>query len=97
MLMIVAIGVVAGFALGLRFRVLILVPSIGLALAIIAIAGIGHSTGWIALAMVIAAASIQMGYLGGVVAMHLVAAAKPALSRSPLTQSLDRVRGVVSR
>src|ERR1700730_12259213 len=69
MIILAAIGLLVGAALGLRFSVFILIPAICLALIIAAIDGIarGHEVWWIASTMVIAATSIQVGYIGGIV------------------------------
>jgi hypothetical protein len=69
MLILAAIGLLVGAALGLRFSVFILIPAICFALIIAAIDGIagGHEVWWIASTMVIVATSIQVGYIGGVV------------------------------
>ena len=58
-----------GGMLGLCYRVLILCPAIGLALLAAAVVGIarGDHVTTIALAMILAGAALQIGYLGGVV------------------------------
>jgi hypothetical protein len=69
MIILAAIGLLVGAALGLRFSVFILIPAICFALIIAAVDGIarGHEVWWIASTMVIAATSIQVGYIGGIV------------------------------
>jgi hypothetical protein len=66
-LSLLIIGVLVGAVLGLRFKLVVLVPAIGFACAIIAAYGLGHdnSAWWLALAMIVITASIQVGYLGG--------------------------------
>jgi hypothetical protein len=65
MLMLATISLLAGMALGQRFKVMALVP----AFALVTLAsGITHpgSIGSIVLLAAIAAAGLQIGYLGGV-------------------------------
>jgi hypothetical protein len=59
------IGVLAGTALGLRYKVFVLVPAVTLAMIFAAMAGIaqGDHLGSIILAMVILGATVQLGYL----------------------------------
>ena len=69
------IGVLAGTALGLRYKVFVLVPAVALAMMFAAMAGIAHGDhlGSIVLAMVILGATLQFGYLTGI-GIHAVAA-----------------------
>jgi hypothetical protein len=62
------IGVVVGIALGLRFKVLILVPAIIFVVMFALTIGIARGDGFwsIVLAMVIVGAAIQLGYFVGV-------------------------------
>jgi hypothetical protein len=62
------IGAVVGIALGLRFKVLVLVPAIALAAISALIVGIarGYSFWSIVLAIVIVGSAIQLGYLIGI-------------------------------
>jgi hypothetical protein len=66
-LSLLIIGVLVGAGLGLRFKLIVLVPAIGFACAVIAAYGLGHGNGagWLALAMIVITTSIQVGYLGG--------------------------------
>jgi hypothetical protein len=63
------IGVFVGIALGLRFKVLVLVPAIASAIIFVVIAGLARGDGFrsIVLAMVIVGIAIQLGYLVGIV------------------------------
>jgi hypothetical protein len=65
--MLATISFLIGVSLGLRFTVLILVPAIGLALALVAVHGIVVEEGiWRLIgSMVVVATFIQLGYLGG--------------------------------
>jgi hypothetical protein len=62
------IGVLAGTALGLRYKVFVLVPAVALAMMVAAMAGIAHGDhfGSIILAMAILGATVQFGYLIGI-------------------------------
>jgi hypothetical protein len=68
------IGVLAGTALGLRYKVFVLVPAVTLAMIFAAMTGIaqGNHLGAIILAMVILGATVQFGYLTGL-AIHAAA------------------------
>jgi hypothetical protein len=56
------ISVVVGIALGVRFKVLVLVPAIALATIFVGLVGFAP----IGLSMVIASVSIQLGYFVGI-------------------------------
>jgi hypothetical protein len=68
MLAIIAACLVGGFVLGLRFRVLVLVPVILVCIVVIAGVGIALRAGlWpIAIAIIITAFGVQVGYLIGI-------------------------------
>jgi hypothetical protein len=68
MAMIVLLSGFLGFALGLRFKVLVLLPAAIAVLAAAACEGIARGSGVSATAIVVAASetSLQMGYLLGV-------------------------------
>ncbi len=78
MLILMAIGILVGAVLGLRFKVLVLVPVICVAIPIVLAAGIAHGDGvWrLALAMVVIATSLQVGYILGNVTRFLLGAAR---------------------
>jgi hypothetical protein len=63
-----------GAALGMRFKVLIVIPVIGLALLGTAAVGIAHGDpiGSVVLTMVLIATTLQLGYLAGVVSRHVL-------------------------
>src|SRR5262249_13107019 len=69
------IGVLGGIALGLRYRVVILVPAVALAMIFAMIVGIARAdhVGSIVLTMVILGTGVQLGYLTGI-AIHALAA-----------------------
>ncbi len=62
------ISALAGIALGLRYKVLILVPTIALAMVFAMIVGIARADhiGSIVLTMVILGTAVQFGYLAGI-------------------------------
>ena len=62
-------SILVGAVLGLYFRVLILVPVIGLAWAVVVAAGIASGESFLQVAIAIAAVaiSVELGYLGGTV------------------------------
>ena len=97
MLMIVTIGGLAGFLLGLRFKIFALVPTILLGLAAAVVLGSGHGAGWIMLAMTAAILSIQLGYLAGAITGRLIVAARSRAPQPASTQAMGRVRSVISR
>jgi hypothetical protein len=63
------ISVLAGIALGLRYKVLILVPAVTVAMLFAIIIGVAHADRFwsIVLAMVILGTAVQFGYLVGIV------------------------------
>jgi hypothetical protein len=67
-----------GAVLGMRFKVLILIPAIAFALLTIFAGGIGTGDSlWAALsAAVLASICLQIGYLGGTVTRHTMALAR---------------------
>ena len=67
MIILATIGLLSGLALGLRFKVFILVPAIVLGLAITAVHGIvGEEGVWLLIGkMVVIATSLQLGYACG--------------------------------
>jgi hypothetical protein len=68
MLSLLTISIFVGIALGLRFKVFILVPTVGLALAVVAANGMANEDGvWSLVAtMVVVTTFLQLGYSAGV-------------------------------
>jgi len=64
MLILTMISFLIGLVLGLRFKVFILVPAVGLALAMVAVNGAGDGTWQLVGTMVVVASSLQLGYVG---------------------------------
>ena len=69
-----AMAVLAGAALGLRFRFLVLLPTTGFALAAIIVGGVVLRGGLthIVLVAVLAIAGLQVGFLAGFVIRYLI-------------------------
>jgi hypothetical protein len=77
------IGIFVGAVLGLRFKVLILVPAMSFALVLVAVSGAlrGENIWVVTVRMVLVVTSVQLGYLGGAILQRLMrtltAKAKP--------------------
>jgi len=95
MSMLATIAILVGAVLGLRFRVLILVPAIGLAALAILVTGIAHSEGLssIALSVAIASVALQGGYVGGITSRHAVVMARTSRVRKAWPQPHPPVSG----
>jgi uncharacterized membrane protein len=78
-----------GAALGMKFRVFILIPAIGFALVVILTYGIerGTSVSGILIAVLVASSCLQVGYIFSIVARYGI-----ALARSGRKVSLRSVR-----
>ena len=74
-------GVIIGILLGLRFKVLVLVPASVLAAVVIILSESGHELSVIVLTLVGTLVSLQMGYLAGGILRYLVRAYLPAWTR----------------
>ena len=85
MMTLAMISVLVGMVLGQRFNILILVPTMAIALIFAVGVGIARDdTFWrIVLLAVAVASSLQVGYLAGIVIRHVLVAARS--SRSPAT------------
>jgi hypothetical protein len=87
MLAVGLLGVLAGVVLGTHFRVFILVPAMVIACVVIAAPGAGHDTfWWAAIAVLVAIAALQTGYLVGITRALRADARAPQLrtaSRTP--------------
>ena len=77
--MVALVTLCIGIALGLRFRVFVLLPAIMVTMAVITVGTLtqGVGIGPISVMNVIGAACLQFGYLGGVVLRSLTSAAQP--------------------
>jgi hypothetical protein len=72
---------IIGILLGLRFKVLVLVPASVLATVVIILSESGHELSVIVLTLVGTLVSLQMGYLAGGILRYLVRAYLPAWTR----------------
>jgi hypothetical protein len=91
------VSTLVGAVLGMRMRVLILFPAIGV--FFVAIAGLGfvrgEDLGPIAAAMVLAAISLQLGYLAGSTTRFAIAAARMPRRVDGAKARLDNGRGAL--
>jgi len=96
MVMLMMIGILVGTVLGLRFKVLILVPVVCGALPIVVVSGIARGEGlWrLALSMIVIAMSLQLGYVLGIVARFVMVAARPNHGRVAMPTSAGMSRSV---
>jgi hypothetical protein len=88
-----------GALLGLRFRVLVLVPATAICIFLVLLVKLssGAGAGWSVIDAVIAAALLQVGYLGGVATSFFVAEAdRPKTAIMP-RRILDRVAAPTRR
>jgi hypothetical protein len=94
MIMLILTGVLVGAVLGLRFKMLVLVPVLCGALAFIVIGGIaGGDTLWrLAFTMIVFATVLQMGYFLGNVIRLVTGAARASDHRAsmPTTAGMSR-------
>jgi hypothetical protein len=74
-------GAIIGILLGLRFKVLVLVPASVLATVVIILSGSSHELSVIVLTLVGTLVSLQIGYLAGGLLRYLVRAYLPAWTR----------------
>jgi len=77
-MILIPLSVLVGAMLGLRFKVFVLVPVICGALAIAVVEGIAGGDGlWrLVFAMIVIAASLQLGYILGIVVRFVMGAAR---------------------
>jgi hypothetical protein len=75
-------GAVIGTILGLRFRVLVLVPAILLAAAVIILSGSGHKLSVILFTLLGTVVSLQLGYIVGSILRFLGRSYLPAWKHS---------------
>jgi len=78
-----------GAVLGMRFKVLILIPAIGLALIVILAAGVARddNVSAILIAAVLASSFLQIGYLCGAVTRYSIALARTERTRKASLQA----------
>lgn len=73
------IGVVVGVVLGLRYKILILVPAVLFAMILAIVVGVGRADSFwsIVLATVALVIALQVGYLAGIAIHAAIAAMRP--------------------
>jgi hypothetical protein len=81
MLVFLIAGAIAGVLLGLRFKVLVIVPASLLAAIMIIATGSGQQLGAFILTLLVTLASLQIGYVVGSILRALVRARLPAGER----------------
>jgi hypothetical protein len=85
MMTLAMVSLLVGMVLGQRFKVLVLMPTIAIALVFAIGAGMAHAdtVWWIVLMAAAAATSLQIGYLIGIGIRYVLVAAQAG--RSPVT------------
>jgi hypothetical protein len=91
MLVFLVVGAIAGILLGVRFKVLVLVPASLLATVIIIAYGSGHTLSEIVLTALGTVVSLQIGYIVGSVLRGV------ARAHLPVAQRHQRVRFALKR
>jgi hypothetical protein len=74
MMTLMLICLLLGAVLGQRFKVLVMIPGMAVVLPLVAAAGVMRADpyGQIAIALMVAAVSLQLGYLAGIALRHLL-------------------------
>ena len=87
MTMLVLCCALAGAVLGLRFKVLVLVPAIGLAVLIVVVSGVARADGtWAIVGAAAAVATVlQIGYLAGTLTRFAIASGRGGRPRPAAT------------
>jgi hypothetical protein len=82
---LILIGGAAGVVLGLRYKVLVLIPIMCVALAVVALDAVAHGGGLgrMTLMMFSIVTSLQFGYILGAIVMHTIARPRPHQQRLP--------------
>jgi len=89
MTMLILSMLLIGATLGMRFKVLVLIPAIGLASIAIFAGGIARGDGAsvVLIAAVVASGGLQVGYLCGILARYRLAAARRGRPRKAALQA----------
>jgi hypothetical protein len=97
MMTLMQICLLLGAVLGQRFKVLVLIPGMAVVLPLVAAAGIvrADSYGNIALALMVAAVSLQLGYLAGIALRHLMVLLRASQIRASSRSLRTSARRVV--
>jgi hypothetical protein len=94
MMMLAILSLLAGMVLGQRFKVLILIPAIAASLIVAVAAGIARADDiWsIVMMAVLAATSLQIGYLGGTAIRVMIVATRASRRRHASLQASATVQ-----
>jgi len=89
MSMLILLVFLLGAVLGMRFKVLILIPAIAFALIAILVGGVarGDSVSAILVAVVLASICLQIGYLSGIATRYSIALARAGRLRQASLQA----------
>jgi len=82
MLVFLIAGAIAGILLGIRFKVLVIVPASLLAAIIIIANGSGHESGAVVLTLLATLAALQIGYVVGSILRVAIRANVPGAERN---------------
>jgi hypothetical protein len=95
MMTLILFSLLAGLVLGQRFKVLVLVPAIMLALLAGVGSGVARADGiwWTALTAVAAGTALQIGYLIGLVIRHIPVIGRAGRTATSLSGSAPARRG----
>ena len=95
MSLLAIITLLTGALLGVRFKVLVLVPTVALAIVAVFAGGLAHheEASSIGLAMLIATICLQVGYLGGLGANQAVMAIRAGRVRRAVPHTRRAVSG----
>lgn len=99
MVLLSIVCLLIGALLGLRFRVLVLVPATAICIFLVLLVGLssGASLAWTVIVTLIASALLQIGYLGGVATSFFVTeTGRPKVAIMP-RRNLDRVAASTRR
>ncbi|MBO0756816.1 MAG: hypothetical protein J2P54_13230 [Bradyrhizobiaceae bacterium] len=98
MILLSIVCILIGAMLGLKFRVLVLVPATAICIFLVLLVELSSGAGaaWTVIVAVIAAALLQFGYLGGVAMSFFVAEAEPKTALVP-RRLLDRAAATTRR
>ena len=93
MSIVVILALLLGAVLGMRFKVLVLLPAIACAVIIVATGGIASGVHGLAIVVMAVVASIclQLGYFGGVMTRYVMVAARAGRS-AKISRQVETVR-----
>lgn len=91
--------ILIGALLGLKFRVLVLVPATAICISLLLLVDLysGVGAAWTVISALMAAALLQVGYLGGVAVSFFVAETERPTAASTPRRLLNRVAATTRR